>query len=112
MEVIELADEQMIRQIVTDVNYPDRLVVIDCSAVWCGPCKVFGRFYHNFVNKHTVTDEIIYCKLDVDSVSDFCNANKIRSLPTILFIRNGEVMDRMVGANVDKFKSILQKSIQ
>ena len=106
MEIIELRNENEIKSIVTDPSNKS-LVVIDCGATWCGPCKKFGEFYHKFVHDFPKTDQVIFCKVDIDDVERFCELNVIVSVPTILFIKNGEVVDRIEGADTNKFKNIL-----
>jgi thioredoxin 1 len=112
MHIIELISEDKIKDIVTDLRNKEKLFVIDCGATWCGPCKTFAKFYHDYVSNYPQTNEVVFCKLDIDDVSDFCEVNNITSVPTILFIKNSEVVERMVGADINKFKSILSRWLQ
>ena len=89
----------MVREI-TDANLKSLLaegkpVVVDCWAPWCGPCKMM----------HPVIDEMaadydgraIIGKLNVDENPETCEAFGIMNIPTILFFKNGELVNRNVG---------------
>jgi len=111
MEIIELQNEKSIAYMTENTKNKDKLYVIDCGATWCGPCKMFGKFYHEFVSKYQKTNHIVFCKLDVDVVPEFCVANEIDSVPTILFIRNSIVVARMEGASASEFKKKLAQCL-
>lgn len=72
------------------------LVVLDCFATWCGPCKMIApkvvEFSHKFDNAH-------FYKIDVDEVPDVAQELGIRAMPTILYFKNGEKVGEVVGAN-------------
>jgi thioredoxin 1 len=112
MEIVELVNESDIEDMVTDPKNKDKLFVIDCGASWCPPCKTFGKFYHKFVENYNVTDRVVFCYLDIDNASKFCEVNNISSIPTILFIKKSEVVERMVGPDTEKFKNILNKCLK
>lgn len=106
MEIVKLKTEKEISDL---VNKSKNLIIIDCGAVWCGPCKVFGKFYKDFVSKYNESNNVTFCELDIDEFPEFCELNQITSVPTILFIKYSEIVDRIVGVDVEKFKSSLQK---
>lgn len=71
-------------------------LVIDFWAKWCGPCKAIAPMMEEFARGYD--GRVIIGKCNVEENDDLAVQFKIRSVPTILFIRNGEVVDKVVGA--------------
>lgn len=71
-------------------------LVIDFWAEWCGPCKAIAPMMEGFAREYKGRVNIGKC--DVEENNDLAVQFKIRNVPTILFIRNGEVVDKVVGA--------------
>ena len=85
-------------------------VVVDFWAEWCGPCKMVGPVIEELANEYE--DKAIIGKMNVDENDEVAGEYGIRSIPTILFFKNGELKDKQVGAakkNVleGKLKAIL-----
>ncbi len=86
---------------ITDANF-DQLVsegkplVIDFWAEWCGPCRMIGPIIEELATEYD--GKVTIGKLDVDNNDDVVSKFGIRNIPTILFIKNGEVVDKQVGA--------------
>ena len=87
----------------TDANFQesaldkkDELVVVDFWAEWCGPCKMVGPIVEQLAGEYEGKATI--GKLDVDSNPEVAMKYGIRSIPTILFLKNGVVVDKQVGA--------------
>lgn len=70
-------------------------VVIDFWATWCGPCLKLGPIVEELAEKYA--DKAIIGKLNIDEESEIVTENKIRSIPTVLFFKDGEVQARSVG---------------
>lgn len=81
---------------VNDVLQTDKLVVIDFWAEWCGPCKMVGPIIDEIGTEYQ--DKVVVGKLDVDNNDETTAKYGIRNIPTVLFIKNGEVVDKVVGA--------------
>lgn len=90
---------------ITDANLEevlqtDKLVVIDFWAEWCGPCKVVGPIIDEISKEYK--DKVVIGKIDVDNNDEAATKYNIRNIPTILFIKNGEIVDKIVGVTSKK----------
>ena len=86
---------------ITDGNYEmiaatDRLLVIDFYAQWCGPCKTLSPVIDDLAKEYE--GKAIIGKVDADENTDIVAKFGIRNLPTILFIKDGNVVDKALGA--------------
>jgi thioredoxin 1 len=87
---------------VTDSNFEaevlksDKPVLIDFWAVWCGPCKMIAPTVEEIAREYD--GKLKVCKLDVDSNPQTAMKYGIRSIPTLLIIKDGQVAEQMVGA--------------
>ncbi|MDR2231781.1 MAG: thioredoxin [Tannerella sp.] len=88
-------------RIVTDENFNEVLnegkpVVLDFWAEWCGPCRMVGPVIEELANEYE--GRIIFGKIDVDENNELTAQYEIRSVPTVLFIKDQQVVDKLVGA--------------
>lgn len=74
----------------------DGITLIDFWAEWCGPCRMIGPVVEELSNDYE--GKAVIGKVNVDENPGVSAQFGIRSIPTILFIKNGEVVDRNVGA--------------
>lgn len=72
-----------------------KVVVIDFWATWCGPCIKLGPIVEELAEKYADKAEI--GKLNIDEESDITMEYRVRNIPTVLFFKDGELMDRSVG---------------
>lgn len=72
-----------------------KVVVIDFWATWCGPCLKLGPVVEELAEKYC--DKAIIGKINIDEESEIVAENRIRSVPTVLFFKDGEVAARSVG---------------
>ena len=79
-----------------EVLESDLPVLVDFWAEWCGPCKQLAPTVEDVANK--MVGSIKVCKMDVDSNQDIAVQFGVRSIPTLLIFKNGEVASTQIGA--------------
>ena len=97
----------------TDANFQsevianDKLTIVDFWAEWCGPCRAIGPVVEELAKEYD--GQVKVGKLNVDNNPDVSVKYGITSIPAILFIKNGEVVDKQIGAVP---KSVLDQKIK
>ena len=102
-------------QKITSENFEELIasgkpIVLDFWATWCGPCRRVGPIIEELANDYE--GQVIVGKCDIEEDEDLPMRFGVRNIPTILFIKNGKVVDKQVGAAArpvfeEKLKSIL-----
>jgi thioredoxin 1 len=78
-----------------EVTRRDGIVLVDFWAAWCGPCRGFAPVYENASNTH---QDIVFGKVDTEAQQDLAMQFDIRSIPTIMAIRDGVIVFEQAGA--------------
>lgn len=83
-----------------------KLVVVDCWATWCGPCVRMSPIIDEVAEEFG--DKAIIGKYNVDEQNDLSSEYRIMSIPTILFFKDGKLVDRLAGS---QSKATLEEKI-
>jgi len=89
--VLELTDQNF-----ADVTGSAALSMVDFWAVWCGPCRLVAPFVEQIADEYQ--GQVTVGKLDVDANQRVATQFNVRSIPTILFFKEGKLVDQVVGA--------------
>ena len=96
---------------VKEVIESGHAIVIDFWATWCGPCMKLSPVIEELAEEYA--DQVVIGKYNVEEENDFATENRIMSIPTILFFKNGEqVRDlRLAGATREQIETNIEKLI-
>ena len=88
-------------KVVTNENFSDIIsgsvpVVVDFCATWCGPCRALAPVVEEVASEYEGKAEIVKC--NVDDCEEIAAQYSIRSIPTLIFFKDGKAVDRLVGA--------------
>jgi thioredoxin 1 len=73
----------------------DGIVVIDCWAAWCGPCRAFGPIFDRVAERHP---DVVFGKVDTEAEQGLAAALGIQSIPTLMVLRDGVLLYSQPGA--------------
>ena len=90
-----MATVELSQQNFDEVVGSDGLVLVDFWAEWCGPCKMFGPVYEKSSDQH---EDITFGKVDTEAQVELAQAFQIRSIPTLMAVRDGVVLYSQPGA--------------
>jgi thioredoxin 1 len=100
----------------TDSNFDEKVIksgklaVVDLTAEWCGPCRMVGPIIHELAAEYE--GRIVAGELNVDANPVTTATYHVRNIPTVLFFKNGQVVDKQVGAAPKAtYKSMIEKHI-
>jgi thioredoxin 2 len=89
---VDVTDESFLREVVQSPG----IVLVDCWAPWCGPCKMVAPILDELAAKYA--DGVRIAKLNIDENPLTASQYEIRNIPTMILFREGKLVDRLVGA--------------
>ncbi|CAL5193877.1 unnamed protein product [Lathyrus oleraceus] len=105
-EVISIHSVEDWKKYIEKENTSDKLIVVDFTASWCGPCRFMAPTFAELAKEKP---HIIFLKVDVDELKTLAEEWGIRAMPTFLFFKEGKEVDRLVGANKVELQKITTK---
>ncbi|CAD7973956.1 unnamed protein product [Amoebophrya sp. A120] len=101
----------MVKQLATKEEFDsflagNKLVAVDFTATWCGPCQMIGPVFVKMAEQYT---NVAFCKVDVDENGDTAEACDINCMPTFIFFKDGQKFDKFEGASEPKLKEFIEK---
>lgn len=105
--MIEVSDKGEWSTQLAQAQAAGKAVIVDFSAVWCGPCQMIGPYFGKLSEEFG--DKLVFLKVDVDKNSDVAAEAKISAMPTFQVWRDGKMVEEFVGAAKDKLKALVEK---
>ncbi|CAF2040637.1 unnamed protein product [Brassica napus] len=94
------------RSLFDSLKGSNKLLVIDFTAAWCGPCKAMEPRVKEIVSRYP---EAVFARVDVDRFMDVAGTYRANTLPAFVFVKRGEEIDRVVGAKPDELVYKIEK---
>lgn len=103
--IVEITDDNFEQTVLQS----DKLVVVDFWAEWCGPCRMVGPILEELANENT---NIVIGKMNVDENPEVPTQMGIRNIPTLLFFKQGKIVNKFVGAtSKSEYQKIINASL-
>ncbi|KAG5849655.1 thioredoxin-like [Anguilla rostrata] len=100
--LIIIEDQEGFEEALVDAG--DKLVVVDFTATWCGPCQSIAPFFKELSDKYP---DVVFLKVDVDDAADVASFCDIKCMPTFQFYKNSEKVDEFAGSNQGKLEEMI-----
>ena len=103
--MIECETLEEVNQAISDAALNNKLVVIDFTATWCGPCQMIAPVFKEMSEN---MENVVFLKVDVDKNAETAAHYGVSAMPTFAFVKKGEVVDRLMGANAAKLMEMVE----
>nr|ACZ37071.1 thioredoxin h7 [Medicago truncatula] len=84
----------------------NKLMVIDFTATWCGPCKYMDPIIKELAAKYK---DVEFIKIDVDELMEVASAFQVQAMPTFILLKKGKVVEKVVGAKKEQLQKLIEK---
>lgn len=85
-------------------------LVVDCWAAWCGPCRMMGPIIDRMAKEQA--GKVAFAKLNVDENPQISQTYRIMAIPTLLFFKDGQVVDQIVGlVPKEEIEEVMRKKL-
>ncbi|KAI3879105.1 hypothetical protein MKX03_018053 [Papaver bracteatum] len=91
---------------VNNRNETKKLIVVDFTASWCGPCRMISPILTEIAKK---LPNVLFLKVDVDELRTVSEEWNVEAMPTFVFLKDGKEVDRVVGAKKDELQNTIAK---
>ncbi|KAL4516078.1 hypothetical protein Ndes2526B_g00787 [Nannochloris sp. 'desiccata'] len=104
--VIEIHSKEEWDKQQADASNAAKVIVVDFSATWCGPCRMISPEFEKLSTEFT---GIVFLKIDVDEVEAVAAACGISAMPTFQVFKDSAKVDELVGASKDRLRTLIEK---
>merc|ERR1719506_1381338 len=104
-EVLEGKTQQEVEGILVKAGAEGKIVIIDFTASWCGPCKMIAPIFKELSDHF---EKAVFVKVDVDENPDTAAKYEVSAMPTFVIIKEGEIVERVMGANPNALKGSIE----
>ncbi|OVA08711.1 Thioredoxin [Macleaya cordata] len=87
-------------------NESKKLIVVDFTASWCGPCRVIAPILSEIAKK---LPNVLFLKVDVDELRTVAEEWNVEAMPTFIFLKEGKLVDKVVGAKKEDLQNTITK---
>ncbi|KAF3503141.1 hypothetical protein F2Q69_00041468 [Brassica cretica] len=87
----------------------NKLIVVDFTAVWCPPCRFIAPIFVELAKKHL---DVVFFKVDVDELATVAQEFDVQAMPTFVYMKGEEKLDKVVGAAKEEIEAKLLKHSQ
>ena len=102
--MIKMLDKKSFEEM---LEVKEKLIIIDFFADWCMPCKMLSPVYEEVSQLYT---EVEFCKINIDLSEEIVSKYEIDSVPTLIFIKNGIVINQEIGfRNANELKDLIER---
>ena len=106
MSKATLIEDKEFKQLLTS----EKMLVVDYTATWCGPCRLISPFIDKLAEEYEGQAKVV--KIDIDKNPEKAKELGIKSLPSVLFFKDGEMVEKMVGkATYQAFSDTMEKHL-
>ncbi|KAF5782466.1 putative monodehydroascorbate reductase (NADH) [Helianthus annuus] len=95
-KVTFITNKDVWNQKLSEAKTQGKIVIANFSASWCGPCKSIAPLYIELSEKHL---SLMFLTIDVDELTELSTQWDVKATPTFFFLRDGQQIDKIVGAN-------------
>jgi thioredoxin 1 len=103
-KVIELSDDNFEEEVIKE----SKPVLVDFWAAWCAPCRIIAPVIDEIAESYGARIKV--GKVNVDDNSKIASQYGIRSIPTVILFKDGQVADQVIGANAAEIKKIVEQN--
>ncbi|GER40397.1 thioredoxin [Striga asiatica] len=90
-------------------NDNKKLIVVDFTASWCGPCRFIAPFFAELAKKFP---NVTFLKVDVDELKSVAQDWAVEAMPTFIFLKEGKILDRVLGAKKEELQQTIAKHLE
>lgn len=98
--------ESEFNTIKTEAESKNKLIVVDFSATWCGPCKRIAPVFEALAKQ---TPSVCFIHVDIDQLGSISDASDVSGVPTFKFFKGGKIVERFSGCAEGRLRSSIEK---